>query len=127
MGQRGVPVRGPQQQGEAELRGAAAGVCPPEALQGVGGDGQRFRRVEALAGEVDLAGRAHALHEVGKGAERVTGDDTFLAARHELDQNLVEGAGPSVVDVTHEGHPLAGEERLVAYPPASRWLRGHGE
>ena len=35
-------------------------------------------------------------------------------------------AGPSVVDVTHEGHPLAGEERLVAYPPASRWLRGHG-
>ena len=31
VGQRGVAVRGPQQQGEAELRGAAADVSPPEA------------------------------------------------------------------------------------------------
>ena len=45
VGQRGVAVRGPQQQGEAELRGAAADVSPPEALRGVRGNSERFRRV----------------------------------------------------------------------------------
>ena len=119
VGQRGVPVRGPQQQGEGELRGAAAGVSPPEALRGVGSDGQRFRWVEAPAGEVDLAGRAHALHEVGKGTEGVAEHGALLAVC-ELDQDLVERSGPSVVDVTHEGHPLAGEQRLVAYPASPK-------
>ena len=126
VGERGVAVRGPQQQGKGELRGAGADVSPPEALRGVRGDGERFGRVEAPAGEVDLPGRAHALYEVGKGAERVTGDDALLAARHELDQDLVERLGAAVVDVSQEGHPLAVDERFVAYPPGPRWLRGHG-
>ena len=69
VGQRGVAVRGPQQHGEAELRSSAAYVSPPEALRGVCGDGQRLGRVEASAGEVDLAGRAHALHEIGNRTE----------------------------------------------------------
>ena len=91
VGERGVTVSGPQQQGEAELRGSVADVSPPEALRGVCGDGQRFRRVEASAGEVDLA------------------------ARDELDQDLDACAGSDGSDESPDGHALAMDERLVAY------------
>ena len=49
--------------------------------------------------------------------ERVTGDDTLLAARDEVDQDFVEGARPAMVDESPDGHALAMDERLVAHPP----------
>ena len=85
-------------------------------------------RVEAPAGEVDLAGRAHALHEVGNEAERVTGDDTLLAACDELDQDLFACVWSDGSDESPHGHALAMDERLVAYPPSSEvaaWSWGY--
>ena len=90
MGGRGLSVGGPQQQGKGELRGASADDSPPEALRNLRRGGERLGRVEAFAGEKDLPGRARALYHVGKGKERVTWDNAFLAACVEFNQDLVE-------------------------------------
>ena len=89
MRESGLAVRGAQQQGEGELHGAGADVAPPESLRGVRGDGERLGWVEAPAGEEDLPGCAHALHDVGKGAERVKGNGALLAVREGLNKSIL--------------------------------------
>ena len=126
VGERGLTVRGPQQQGERELRGAGADVAPPEALRGVRGNGERLGRVEAPAGEVDFPGRAHALDDVGNWAERAKGDDADPAACDELDEDHDVCVGSNGSDESPHGHALAMDERLVAHLPSPGWPRGHG-